>query len=93
MELIDMDENNNSKIDKLSDIDKKKQKENEEMLELDRLKALEEEQENLNASLMSLTTHFAQVQFRLKQIIAAPSENREVIFVFSSSSSYYYFLF
>lgn len=26
---------------------------------------------------MSLTTHFAQVQFRLKQVVSAPSENKE----------------
>lgn len=42
-----------------------------------RLKALEEEQEQLNGSLMSLTTHFAQVQFRLRQIVNAPNEMKE----------------
>ena len=42
-----------------------------------RLKMLEEEQEQLNASLMALTTHFAQVQFRLKQIVSAPNEEKE----------------
>lgn len=45
--------------------------------ETSRLQVLEQEQENLNASLMALTTHFAQVQFRLKQIVAAPNEDKE----------------
>jgi hypothetical protein len=27
---------------------------------------------------MALTTHFAQVQFRLRQIIASPNEDKEV---------------
>ena len=40
---------------------------------------LEQEQEQLNSSLMALTTHFAQVQFRLKQIVTAPGEEKEVI--------------
>lgn len=38
---------------------------------------LEQEQEQLNASLMALTTHFGQVQFRLKQIVAAPPDDKE----------------
>jgi hypothetical protein len=38
---------------------------------------LEQEQEQLNSSLMALTTHFGQVQFRLKQIVAAPVEDKE----------------
>ncbi|KAF2356211.1 hypothetical protein FHG87_013035 [Trinorchestia longiramus] len=42
-----------------------------------RLKELEEEQEQLNTSLMSLTSHFAQVQFRLKQIINAEPDEKE----------------
>lgn len=42
------------------------------------LRQLEEEQEHLNNSLQALTSHFAQVQFRLKQIIDAPSENKQV---------------
>lgn len=42
-----------------------------------RLQMLEQEQEQLNASLMALTTHFGQVQFRLKQIVAAPPEDKE----------------
>ncbi|XP_064634006.1 RUN domain-containing protein 1-like isoform X4 [Lineus longissimus] len=41
------------------------------------LKKLEEEQEQLNSSLLALTTHFAQVQFRLKQIVAAPNDTKE----------------
>lgn len=44
---------------------------------LSRLKNLEQEQEELNSSLLALTTHFAQVQFRLKQIVNAPSNDRE----------------
>lgn len=49
-------------------------------LESERLKTLEEEQEQLNSSLFALTTHFAQVQFRLKQIVDAPTEHKEVSF-------------
>ena len=41
-------------------------------MKLSRLKLLEEQQEDLNSSLLNLTSHFAQVQFRLKQIINAP---------------------
>lgn len=42
---------------------------------------MEEEQDVLNSSLMSLTTHFAQVQFRLKQISQAEdAETKEVRF-------------
>lgn len=47
--------------------------------ESSRLHALEQEQEQLNSSLMALTTHFARVQFRLKQVVAAPGEEKEVI--------------
>lgn len=47
--------------------------------ETSRLQMLEQEQEQLTASLMSLTTHFAQVQFRLKQIVTAPIEEKEVL--------------
>lgn len=35
----------------------------------DRIQELEHEQEKLTGSLLALTSHFAQVQFRLKQII------------------------
>lgn len=45
--------------------------------ETSRLQALEQEQEQLNASLMALTTHFGQVQFRLKQIVQAPDQDKE----------------
>uniref|UniRef100_A0A914VCF6 RUN domain-containing protein n=2 Tax=Plectus sambesii TaxID=2011161 RepID=A0A914VCF6_9BILA len=44
---------------------------------IDRLRELEEEQDQLNSSLLALTTHFAQVQFRLKQIGEADSEDKE----------------
>ncbi|XP_058796945.1 RUN domain-containing protein 1 [Phymastichus coffea] len=44
---------------------------------IDRLRELEEEQEMLNSSLIALTTHFAQVQFRLKQICDAPTSKKE----------------
>jgi hypothetical protein len=43
----------------------------------DRLERLEAEQEQLNSSLLALTTHFAQVQFRLKQIVAAEPSVKE----------------
>lgn len=43
------------------------------------LKQLEEEQEQLNSSLLALTTHFAQVQFRLKQIVSADQEEKEIL--------------
>lgn len=42
-----------------------------------RLKKLEDEQDLLNSSLLALTSHFAQVQFRLKQIVHAQSEEKE----------------
>lgn len=45
--------------------------------EFERLRHLEEEQEQLNSSLVALTTHFAQVQFRLKQIVNASQEEKE----------------
>jgi len=45
---------------------------------MERLACLEAEQEQLNSSLLALTTHFAQVQFRLKQIIAAEPNVKEV---------------
>ena len=46
--------------------------------ENDELMRLEEEQEQLNSSLLALTTHFAQVQFRLKQIVGAEDDDKEV---------------
>ncbi|KAL5007222.1 hypothetical protein ScPMuIL_016028 [Solemya velum] len=45
--------------------------------ETEQLQKLEEEQEQLNSSLLALTTHFAQVQFRLKQIVTAATEDKE----------------
>ncbi|KAJ1352055.1 hypothetical protein KIN20_008243 [Parelaphostrongylus tenuis] len=44
-----------------------------------RVQQLEEEQERLNNSLFSLSSHFAQVQFRLKQILEAEGEDREIL--------------
>lgn len=41
------------------------------------MKNMEDEQELLNSSLFALTTHFAQVQFRLKQVVNSPPECRE----------------
>lgn len=43
----------------------------------ERLQEMEEEQEQLNSSLIALTSHFAQVQLRLKQIVDADSEEKE----------------
>ncbi|KAI9560818.1 hypothetical protein GHT06_011770 [Daphnia sinensis] len=45
----------------------------------EKLCLLEEEQEQLNSSLMALTSHFAQVQFRLKQIVDAEPETKETL--------------
>ncbi|XP_069572140.1 RUN domain-containing protein 1 [Brachyistius frenatus] len=42
-----------------------------------RLRKLEEEQDLLNSSLLALTSHFAQVQFRLKQIVHAQTDEKE----------------
>lgn len=42
-----------------------------------RLEKLEEEQHLLNSSLLALTSHFAQVQFRLKQVVHAQAEEKE----------------
>lgn len=47
--------------------------------EFNRIQALEEEQEALLSSLMALTTHFAQVQFRLHQISEAPETERDAL--------------
>lgn len=41
------------------------------------LKQLESEQEVLTSSLQALTSHFAQVQFRLRQIVEAPTVERD----------------
>ncbi|OCT60482.1 RUN domain-containing protein 1 isoform X2 [Xenopus laevis] len=44
---------------------------------VEKLRKLEEEQELLNSSLLALTSHFAQVQFRLKQIVGAEGGEKE----------------
>jgi RUN domain-containing protein 1 len=46
---------------------------------MNRIQALEEEQESLLSSLMALTTHFAQVQFRLHQVSEAPEQERDIL--------------
>ncbi|XP_069763451.1 RUN domain-containing protein 1 [Narcine bancroftii] len=43
----------------------------------EKMQRLEGEQELLNSSLLALTSHFAQVQFRLKQIVNAQSDEKE----------------
>ncbi|XP_078385858.1 RUN domain-containing protein 1 [Cetorhinus maximus] len=43
----------------------------------EKMQRLESEQELLNSSLLALTSHFAQVQFRLKQIVNAQSDEKE----------------
>ena len=43
----------------------------------EKVKIMEEEQEELNSSLMALTSHYAKVQLRLQQIVSAPGESRE----------------
>jgi len=45
----------------------------------ERLQKLEEEQEQLNSSLLALTTHFAQVQFKLTQVTQAPADDKETL--------------
>ncbi|CAI9733691.1 Hypothetical predicted protein [Octopus vulgaris] len=49
------------------------------LTESEQLRQLEEQQEQLNSYLQALTTHFAQVQFRLKQTVNAPPEEKEVL--------------
>ena len=44
---------------------------------VERVKQMEEEQEELSSSLMALTSHYAKVQLRLQQIVAAPNSARE----------------
>ncbi|XP_055595264.1 RUN domain-containing protein 1-like [Uranotaenia lowii] len=43
----------------------------------ERLKSLEDEHEVLSSNLIALTSHFAQVQLRLRQIVEAPPEERD----------------
>lgn len=45
----------------------------------DRIHALEEEQEILSSSVFSLTSHLAQVEFRLRQILKAPPEEKDAM--------------
>jgi len=45
--------------------------------ELARLRSIEEEQELLTSSLLALTSHFAHVQLRVRQIVEAPAEERD----------------
>lgn len=44
---------------------------------VEKIRTMEDEQELLNSSLFALTTHFAQVQFRLRQVVNSPIEDRE----------------
>ncbi|XP_075156419.1 RUN domain-containing protein 1 isoform X2 [Haematobia irritans] len=46
-------------------------------VEIARLKSMEEEQEMLTSSLMALTSHFAHVQLRVRQIVEAPPHERD----------------
>ncbi|XP_062535839.1 RUN domain-containing protein 1 [Armigeres subalbatus] len=43
----------------------------------ERLRSLEDEHEALSSNLIALTSHFAQVQLRLRQIVEAPPEERD----------------
>ncbi|XP_053680967.1 RUN domain-containing protein 1 [Anopheles nili] len=47
------------------------------LVERDRLKSLEDEHEVLSSNLIALTSHFAQVQLRLRQIVEAPAQERD----------------
>ncbi|XP_034671184.1 RUN domain-containing protein 1 isoform X2 [Drosophila subobscura] len=51
--------------------------ETESASELARLRSIEEEQELLTSSLLALTSHFAHVQLRVRQIVEAPAEERD----------------
>ncbi|XP_059616851.1 RUN domain-containing protein 1 [Phlebotomus argentipes] len=51
----------------------------EHFCDFNRIRSLEEEQEMLTSSLLALTSHFAQVQFRLKQIVKAAPEERDMM--------------
>ncbi|KAG5683011.1 hypothetical protein PVAND_012321 [Polypedilum vanderplanki] len=62
-----------------TDDEERENDENDCYDESNRIRALEEEQESLLSSLMALTTHFAQVQFRLHQIVEAPEKERDVL--------------
>ena len=45
--------------------------------EFAQVRKMEEEQEEMGNSLMALTSHYAKVQLRLQQVVAAPNEARE----------------
>ncbi|EUB61642.1 RUN domain-containing protein [Echinococcus granulosus] len=45
----------------------------------DKLRSNTEEHENLNSSLLLMTSHFAQVQFRLEQVLQADPEEKEIL--------------
>lgn len=45
--------------------------------ENERLRSLEDEHEALSSNLIALTSHFAQVQLRLRQIVESPPEERD----------------
>ena len=47
----------------------------------EKVKSLERDQEELNSSLMSMTSHFAKVQFRLQQVVGAPADKKEALLV------------
>ncbi|CAL8114914.1 unnamed protein product [Orchesella dallaii] len=46
-------------------------------LDPDDLKKMKDDQEQLTSALLALTTHFAQVQFRVQQIVVAPEQEKE----------------
>ena len=46
-----------------------------------KIRRLEEDQDELNNSLMSMTSHFAKVQLRLQQVVSAPADQRENLLV------------
>uniref|UniRef100_A0A182SWM3 RUN domain-containing protein n=1 Tax=Anopheles maculatus TaxID=74869 RepID=A0A182SWM3_9DIPT len=48
-------------------------------VERERLKSLEDEHEILSSNLIALTSHFAQVQLRLRQIVEAPPQERDTL--------------
>lgn len=44
----------------------------------EKVKELEEEHSRLSENVLTLSTHFAHIQFRLQQINSAPAEQRDV---------------
>uniref|UniRef100_A0A182NG69 RUN domain-containing protein n=1 Tax=Anopheles dirus TaxID=7168 RepID=A0A182NG69_9DIPT len=48
-------------------------------VERERLRSLEDEHEVLSSNLIALTSHFAQVQLRLRQIVEAPPQERDTL--------------